>query len=80
VAEEHTDAYVHGSMNAATQVADFRMFSTLTKWAGLVLATLIVMLTLWFCLGVGFLGGLVPGLIILALGITFLRPKPRPVH
>jgi hypothetical protein len=80
VAEEHTDTYVHGSMNAATQANDFRTFAALSKWAALHVAVLLVMLTLWFCVGAGFLGGLIPGLIVLALGIALLRNKPRPVH
>jgi len=79
VAEDHAD-YVHGSQNAATQVADFRMFAALTKWFSLHAAVLILMLTLWFCAGASFLGGLVPGLIVLAIGIAFLRNKRRPVH
>jgi thiamine transporter ThiT len=72
--------YVHGSQSAATQVADFRMFASLTKWFSLLAAALILMLTLWFCTGASFLGGLVAGLIVLAIGIAFLRNKRRPVH
>jgi thiamine transporter ThiT len=79
VAEDH-DEYVHGSQSAATQVADFRMFASLTKWFSLHAAVLILVLSLWFCVGVGFLGGLIPGLIVLAIGIAFLRNKRRPVH
>ncbi len=80
VAETHSEEYHHGQMNAATQVADFRIFASLTKWASLHLAVVILMLTLWFCVGAGFLGGLIPGLIVLGLGIALLRNKRRPVH
>ena len=80
MADAHTDDYRHGEMNAATQIADFRIFASLTKWACLLLATLILVLSLWFCVGAGFLGGLVPGLIVLGVGIAFLRNKRRPVH
>lgn len=79
MAEDH-DEYVHGSQNAATQVADFRMFASLTKWFSLHAAVLILMLTLWFCTNASFLGGLVAGLIVLGIGIAFLRNKRRPVH
>jgi thiamine transporter ThiT len=79
VADDHAE-YVHGSQNAATQIADFRMFAALTKWFSMIAAVLILVLSLWFCVGVSFLGGLVPGVIVLAIGIAFLRNKRRPVH
>jgi hypothetical protein len=76
-----TDAdYHHGQMNAATQIGDYKVFLNFTKWAALHLAVLILMLVLWFCLGVGFFGGLVPGLIVLALGIFVMRSKPAQIH
>ncbi|MGH7025387.1 MAG: aa3-type cytochrome c oxidase subunit IV [Caulobacteraceae bacterium] len=80
MADTHSDEYRHGEMNAATQVADFRIFASLTKWFALHIAVLILVLTLWFCVGASFLGGLIPGLIVLGLGIAFLRNKRRPVH
>ena len=80
MAEAHSDEYVHGQMNAATQIADFRAFASLTKWVALALGALILMLTLWFCVGAGFLGGLVPGIIVLALGISIFHNRRRPVH
>jgi thiamine transporter ThiT len=67
-------------MNAATQVADYKVFLNFTKWAALHLAVLILMLVLWFCVGAGFFGGLIPGLIVLALGIYVMRAKPAPIH
>jgi len=72
--------YHHGQQNPATQIADFRLFAALTKWLSLFAATLILMLTLWFCTGAGFLGGLVPGLIVLGIGVAVFRNKPRQVH
>lgn len=76
-----TDAeFHHGEMNAATQIADYKVFLNLAKWISLHLAVLILMLVLWFCVGAGFLGGLIPGLIVLALGITFMRAKPAQLH
>ena len=72
--------YHHGQMNAATQIADYKVFINFTKWVALHLAVLILMLVLWFCLGVGFFAGLIPGVIVLALGIFFLRAKPAQIH
>ncbi len=79
MADTHSE-YHHGQQNAATQVADFRTFAALTKWASLNLGTLILFLALWFCTGVGFFGALITAVIVLAIGIYFLRNKSRPVH
>ena len=68
--------YHHGDQDASEQVASYHRFNTLTKWASLHLAVLITTCTLWFCVGSGFLGGLIPGLILWAVGVYFLRSKP----
>ena len=80
MAEDHKDEYVHGTMNAAAQTADYRTFTSLSKWFGLHIAALVLLLTLWFCTDTGFWGALISAIIVLALGITFLRRKPQPVH
>jgi hypothetical protein len=72
--------YHPGDQDISEQVVSYRLFRTLAKWAALHIAVLIVVLTLWFCVGVTFLSGLIPGLVILALGIWFLRPKPAQNH
>ena len=77
---DELDTYEHGKMNAATQVADYKIFVNLTKWAALHLAVLILLLVLWFCVGEGFIGALIPSVIVLALGIYFMRAKPAKVH
>jgi hypothetical protein len=74
------DDYHHGDQNISEQIHTYRMFDDLSKFGALFVGVLVIMLTLWFCLGVNFLGGLVPGLIILALGIWFLRRKPAAEH
>jgi hypothetical protein len=74
------DDHHHGDQNITEQINTYRMFDDLSKFGALHVAVLILMLTLWFCLGVNFLGGLVPGLIVLALGIWFLRRKPAQEH
>ncbi len=72
--------YHHGEMNASTQIADYKVFLNFAKWVSLVLAALILMLVLWFCVGTGFVGAFVPAAIVLAIGIFMLRAKPRDVH
>ena len=70
----------HGEMNASTQVADYKVFLNFAKWSSLGLAVVILMLVMWFCIGAGFFSGLVPGLILLALGIFMMRAKPAQIH
>jgi thiamine transporter ThiT len=72
--------YHHGQQNVADQAATYRLFGALTKWGALHLAVLIIVLTLWFCTGAGFLGGLIAGLVVLAAGIVFLRSKRPEGH
>jgi hypothetical protein len=76
-----TDAdFHHGEMNAATQIADYKVFLNFAKWVSLFLATLILMLVLWFCVGTGFFGAAIPAVIVLALGIYVMRAKPAQLH
>jgi thiamine transporter ThiT len=78
-----TDAahdYHSGDQDITEQQATFSLFGKLMKWASLSIAVLLVMLVLWFCVGAGFFGGLIPGLVVLAAGIYFLRSKPEESH
>jgi hypothetical protein len=77
---ESTPGYHHGEMDVSAQASTYRLFGTLVKWFSLHLAVLVLMLVLWFCLGAPFFGGLVPGLIVLAAGIYFLRATPVRNH
>ena len=77
---EAAHEYHSGDQDVTEQLATFRAFGSLTKWSCLAIAVLITMLVLWFCVGVGFFAGLIPGVIILAVGIFFLRSKPEPSH
>jgi thiamine transporter ThiT len=72
--------YHPGDQNISEQVATYKVFGGLTKWGSLTVGTLVLMLTLWFCLGVGFLGGLIPGLVVAVAGGLFLRSKPSQDH
>jgi hypothetical protein len=72
--------YHRGEMDIQEQVSTFHLVMGITKWGSLAVGTLILFITLWFCTGAGFLGALVPAVILLALGITFLRSKPADAH
>ncbi|HWA64115.1 MAG TPA: aa3-type cytochrome c oxidase subunit IV [Caulobacteraceae bacterium] len=68
--------YHHGDMNVTEQQASYQLFMGLTKWGSLAVAVVVLALTLWFCLGVGFFGGAIPAVVLLVLGVLFLREKP----
>lgn len=79
MANSATD-YQHGEMNVSEHAATYRLFGALTKWASLTIAVVVLMLTLWFCVGAGFLGGAIPGAILAGAGVYFLRSKPDASH
>jgi hypothetical protein len=56
-------------------------FSVLLRWCMLGLATAISTLTLWFATPVGFLGGLVIGIVVFAIGYAILvhREEKQPL-
>ena len=72
--------YHHGDQDISEHIHTYRMFDEMTKYGALTVGVLVLMLTLWFCLGVEFLGGLVPGLVVLGLGVWFLGRKPAQDH
>lgn len=68
--------YHHGDQDSSAHVATYEAFMSLSKWGSLVVSAAILMLSLWFCTDAGFLGGLISGVVLLVLGIVFLRTKP----
>ncbi len=72
--------YHQGDQDITEQVASYQAFGALSKYGSLVVGVLVLTLTLWFCVGAGFLGGLIPGLVLLGLGLVFLRSKPAQDH
>jgi len=73
---EHASDYTHGQMDIRQQQGSFDIFLKMTKWGSLAVAVAVLFATIWFCTDGGFLGGLVPSLVLMALGIFFLREKP----
>ena len=73
---EHASDFTHGHMDVHQQQASFAGFINMTKWGSLAVAVIVLAATLWFCTDVGFLGGLIPPVVVLALGVFFLREKP----
>ena len=73
---EHASADTHGQMDIHQQEASFHAFILIAKWGSLGVAVLLALFVPWFCTDAGFMGGLVPAVIVLALGILLLRDKP----
>ena len=73
-------AYQRGEQDVSEQLSTFHLVMGITKWGSLVIGSFLLFITLWFCTPAGFLGGLIPALILVALGVTFLRSKPDAGH
>jgi hypothetical protein len=72
--------YHRGDMDIHEQQATFRLVMGITKWGSLVVGAMLLFLTLWFCTSVGFGGALFTFIVVVALGITFLRSPPEGGH
>jgi hypothetical protein len=71
---EHVPApYHHGDMPVAEHTGTYLSVMDLFKWAALGIADLLILLTLWFCTGAGFVPALVVSVIVLAIGVFALR-------
>jgi len=72
--------YTQGDMDITEQVATFSMVGKMIKWGSLAVATLLVMLVLWFCVQAGFIAGAGAGIVLAVVGVFFLRKKPGAAH
>ena len=72
--------YHRGEMDISEQTATYDAVMAMTKWGSLALVVALLMLVLWFCTPAGFFGGLIPGVVVLAVGIALLRDKPGAGH
>jgi hypothetical protein len=72
----HGSDYQRGHMDIAEQAATFQLVMGMTKWGSLVLAAGVLFFTLLFCTATGFVGSVIATLVVIALGVFFLRAKP----
>ena len=72
--------YHRGEMDIHEQSATFEAFGKMTKWGSLAIAVLLLTITLWFCTAAGFIGGVIPGIVLAVVGVVFLREKPVSAH
>jgi thiamine transporter ThiT len=77
---DHASDHHRGEMDIREQVSTFDLFMGMTKWGSLYIAALLTMLTLWFCTDAGFLGGLIPGIVLIVLGTVLLAKKKPAAH
>ena len=80
MADQHADnaehAYVHGSMEISEQVSTWHLFMFMAKWGSLLTAAILLLLTVWFAVGAGFLAGAISGVVVFAAGFFALRSTP----
>jgi hypothetical protein len=72
--------YHPGDQDISEQVETFNDFGKAIKWGSLAIAALLLTLVIWFCVGAGFFAGFGSGVVLLAIGIFFLRSNPASEH
>ena len=77
---EHVSDYTPGQMDIHQQQASFDVFVKMTKWGSLAVAVIVLFASLMFCTTAGFLGAVVPALILAALGVALLRSPGGSSH
>ena len=74
MAESHSE-YHPGQMDIHAQEQTFKGFINGSKWGSLAVAVGVLLLTLWFCTPVGFLGAVISSAVLLVIGIAALKEK-----
>ena len=69
--------YTRGEMIIEEHEKTYEGFLKMTKWGSLYLAAIVLTATLWFCTSTGWLGALVVGVVVLALGTVVLSEKHK---
>jgi len=72
----HGSDYQRGEMDISEQAATFALVMGLTKWGSLAVVAGVLFFTLLFCTATGFVGSAITTLVLIALGVFFLRSKP----
>jgi hypothetical protein len=75
MAEPASD-YHRGEMDIHAQEATFHSVMVASKWSIVAIVAGVTFLALWFCTAAGFLNAFITAVIIVALGIFFLRERP----
>ncbi len=67
--------YTIGSMDITEHKATFDVFMTLTKWASLGTAALLLLLTVWFGTEAGFFTAFLAAAVFMVVGVFLLKKK-----
>ncbi len=67
--------YTIGSMDITEQVSTFNIIMRLVKWVSLGIAALLLMLTVWFGVGAGFIAAFLSAAFLMVAGFFLLRAK-----
>jgi hypothetical protein len=70
---DHT--YQRGSQEISEQVSTYHLVMGLTKWGSLAIASVLLLLTLWFMPNGSFFVGLPAAIVLFAVGFFALREK-----
>jgi multisubunit Na+/H+ antiporter MnhG subunit len=73
----HGGDYTRGDMIIEEHEKTYEGFLKMTKWGSLYLAAIVLALVLWFCTPAGFVGGVVTGVVVLAIGTLVLSEKHK---
>ena len=77
-ASEDSD-YIRGEMQVAEQISTYEMFVSLAKWGSLLIAAIVLFFTMWLYPRGNFFGAGFATVVLLAVGIYFLR-KPQHIE
>ncbi|WP_396594008.1 aa3-type cytochrome c oxidase subunit IV [Brevundimonas sp. R86498] len=79
-ADHDAQAYVRGTMTIEEQSATFALFMSLAKWGSLAVASILLLLVLWFQPGGSLFLGLGGGLVLAVAGWFFLKGGKPAAH
>lgn len=68
--------YHRGEMEISEQRSTFDLFMNLAKWGSLHVASILLLLTLWFGTEAGFLGAVAGFVALEAAGFLMLKKRP----
>lgn len=84
MADHHAEVaahdHVHGHMEISEQARTWATFKVLAKWSTFGISVLLAFLTLWFCVGTGFIGAAAAAVAMTVIGVVGLKSKPAPAH
>jgi len=79
-ADHDAQAYVHGTMTVEEQSETWALFMSLAKWGSLAVASVLLLLVLWFQPGGSLIAGLIGGVGLAVAGWFFLKGGKAATH